>query len=478
MLSATASSLFVCHIALQGCVRPRNVAYGLTADTGGHIKYVIELMAAAEEQGIGRQELIVRRFEDETLGPEYARRFDRISKTTRIVRIDGSSPDYLPKEELWREHQRLADSLTRHFDSLDRLPDVIHAHYADAGWLAAEMKQRLGIPFIFTGHSLGRVKARARPFVQDHLQRRILTEERAIAAADLVIASSTDEAKRQYKLYKANAADKTKVIPPGCDVASFTRCQSSVVDRGLVADLRRFLVDPSKPPILALARPVMKKNLHGLLEAFASSSNLRERANLIIFAGCRTDAQSEEPERRQVFETLLNLVDRHDLWGSVALPKQHRPEVVPHIYRFGAELGGVFANVALHEPFGLTLLEAAASGLPVVATNRGGPTDIIGRLQNGVLVNPDCRASIANALTSVLDDKTRWQRFARDGRCAIKRFTWERHAQDYVAAVSQLRADPSWRVSPILAPSSPDPRRHSPAACADNGVAVQLPNTA
>jgi glycosyltransferase involved in cell wall biosynthesis len=44
---------------------------------------------------------------------------------------------------------------------------------------------------------------------------------------------------------------------------------------------------------------------------------------------------------------------------------------------------GVFANVALQEPFGLTIIEAAAHGVPVVATKWGGPTDILDTLKNG-----------------------------------------------------------------------------------------------
>ena len=48
----------------------------------------------------------------------------------------------------------------------------------------------------------------------------------------------------------------------------------------------------------------------------------------------------------------------------------------------------MFVNPALTEPFGLTLIEAAASGLPVVATNDGGPQDILRLCGNGVLVDP------------------------------------------------------------------------------------------
>ena len=38
------------------------------------------------------------------------------------------------------------------------IPDIIHGHYADAGLVGAQLAQLLHVPFIFTGHSLGRVK--------------------------------------------------------------------------------------------------------------------------------------------------------------------------------------------------------------------------------------------------------------------------------------------------------------------------------
>ncbi len=81
-------------------------------------------------------------------------------------------------------------------------------------------------------------------------------------------------------------------------------------------------------------------------------------------------------------------IDRHDLYGRAAYPKHHRADDVPLLYRLAALSGGVFVNPALTEPFGLTLLEAAASGLPVVATEDGGPQDIIENCGNGYLVDP------------------------------------------------------------------------------------------
>jgi sucrose-phosphate synthase len=77
-----------------------------------------------------------------------------------------------------------------------------------------------------------------------------------------------------------------------------------------------------------------------------------------------------------VLTSVLKLIDKYDLYGQVAYPKHHKQSEVPDIYRLAARTKGVFINCAYIEPFGLTLIEAAAYGLPMVATQNGGPVDI------------------------------------------------------------------------------------------------------
>ena len=85
---------------------------------------------------------------------------------------------------------------------------------------------------------------------------------------------------------------------------------------------------------------------------------------------------------------MLLAMDKYDLYGKMAIPKKHDFEYeVPALYRIAAERRGVFVNPALTEPFGLTLLEASATGLPIVATDDGGPNDIVHNCKNGILVD-------------------------------------------------------------------------------------------
>ncbi|RXI00534.1 hypothetical protein DVH24_000768 [Malus domestica] len=142
------------------------------------------------------------------------------------------------------------------------------------------------------------------------------------------------------------------------------------------SEVMRFLANPHKPMILALSRPDPKKNLTTLLKAFGECGPLRELANLTLIMGNRDCIDEMSTGNASVLTTVLKLIDKYDLYGQVAYPKHHRQSDVPDIYRLTAKTKGVFINPALVEPFGLTLIEAAAHGLPMVATKNGGPVDI------------------------------------------------------------------------------------------------------
>jgi sucrose-phosphate synthase len=102
---------------------------------------------------------------------------------------------------------------------------------------------------------------------------------------------------------------------------------------------------------------------------------------------------------------------------------------------------GVFVNPALTEPFGLTLIEAAASGLPVVATDDGGPTAIIGACKNGLLVDALDADAMSRALNEVLADAKAWRRRSKSAVRGAHSYSWNGHADPYLKAVHRrLRA--------------------------------------
>ena len=100
---------------------------------------------------------------------------------------------------------------------------------------------------------------------------------------------------------------------------------------------------------------------------------------------------------------------------SVAYPKHHQQSEVSDIYLFCHATRGVFVNIALQEPFGLTVIEAAALGVPCVATRNGGPVDIMQVLHHGVTVDPTDSAAVASALLRILTDPGIWDAHSKSG---------------------------------------------------------------
>ncbi len=440
------NSLYLVLISVHGLIRGNNLELGRDADTGGQTLYVLELaQALSERNDVDRVDLITRRVVDPAVDHDYAEPLEKISDKLQIVRISAGPDEYLPKEQLWDHLPTFVDQLYGYFRDQDRWPDIFHSHYADAGWVGARLSQLTGIPLIHTGHSLGRVKrrrllaaglSREDIEVRYNMARRIEAEELTLATAERVITSTQQEIEEQYELYDYYQPNQMRVVPPGTNLEIFTAPCGDEFDLPQFKLLTQHLKDPQRPLIFALSRPDKRKNITKLVEAYGESKRLQDLANLVIIAGNRDDIDDLDEGARDVFYELLATVDRFDLYGKVAIPKMHRRDDVPFFYRIVAALKGIFVNPALTEPFGLTLIEAAASGLPIVATRDGGPRDIIGNCDNGFLVDPLDPQEIGDRLLQLLEDEDLWQSFSEQGLKGVREhYSWQAHAERYLRMV-------------------------------------------
>jgi len=415
-------------------------------------------MALAQNAEVAQVELLTRRIVGPEVSSDYAEPLETLGKGVRIVRLDAGPEGYLRKEELWDHLDAFADNALNYLRERQRLPDIIHSHYADGGYVGVRLASQLGVPLVHTGHSLGRVK-RGRLLATGlksseieeryNMARRIEAEEETLGAAELVITSTHQEIEEQYGLYDHYQPEQMRVIPPGTDLERFQPPDGGEADSPIAAEIERFLHEPKKPLILALSRPDERKNIGTLIEAYGESEALQSKANLLVVAGNRDDIRDMDAGAQGVLVDMLFLIDQYDLYGKIAYPKHHQPDDVPLIYRLAAASKGVFVNPALTEPFGLTLIEAAASGLPIVATEDGGPRDIITNCNNGYLIDPLDKEDIADALMKVLASTAAWRRLANNGIQGVrKHYSWQAHVDEYLA---QLR--------PLLGGAKKIPRR-------------------
>jgi len=448
-MNSIPDKLYLVLVSIHGLIRGHDLELGRDADTGGQTKYVVELARAlGEHPSVGRVDLMTRRVVDPRVSDDYAAPIEPLSEGVQIVRIDCGDEVYIPKEELWDCLDNFADNALAYLRQENTVPHLVHSHYADAGYVGTYLAGQLGVPLVHTGHSLGRVKrrrllaggvGREQLEKQYKMTRRIAAEETTLGYADLIITSTQQEIEAQYELYDYYRPEQMRVVPPGVDLDRFFSPQGDEKEEQIYGEICRFLADPDKPMILGLSRPDQRKNITTLIAAFGCSPRLRETANLVLVAGTRGDIQEMDEGSRDVIKNILLAVDRHDLYGKVAYPKQHKPEDVPVLYRLAARSRGIFVNPALTEPFGLTLLEAAASGLPIVATDDGGPVDIIANCRNGELIDPLDIENISTALNGILGDESRWLELAANGLEGVRRhYSWSAHTESYLSAIKPL----------------------------------------
>ncbi|XVF48337.1 hypothetical protein PTKIN_Ptkin03bG0182000 [Pterospermum kingtungense] len=514
--------LYIVLISLHGLIRGENMELGRDSDTGGQVKYVVELARALGTMpGVYRVDLLTRQVSAPDVDWSYAEPAEMLSPRSTenlsqelgessgayIIRIPfGPKDKYIPKELLWPHIPEFVDCALSHIRQISKVlgeqigggqpvwPVAIHGHYADAGDSAALLSGALNVPMLFTGHSLGRDKLEqllkqgwlSREEINStyKIMRRIEAEELSLDASEIVITSTRQEIEEQWRLYdgfdpvlerKLRARIKRGVschgrfmprmvvIPPGMEFHHIVpqngdmngdierdEENSTSPDPPIWSEIMRFFSNPRKPMVLALARPDPKKNITTLVKAFGECRPLRELANLTLIMGNRDNIDEMSGTNASVLLSILKLIDKYDLYGQVAYPKHHKQYEVPDIYRLAAKTKGVFINPAFIEPFGLTLIEAAAYGLPTVATKNGGPVDILRVLDNGLLVDPHDQQSIADALLKLVSDKQLWTRCRLNGLKNIHLFSWPEHCKAYLSRIAMCKPrKPQWQRSDI-----------------------------
>ncbi|MBZ0183083.1 MAG: HAD-IIB family hydrolase [Melioribacteraceae bacterium] len=452
------SGLYIQLYNIHGLIRGKNLELGRDADTGGQTKYVLELAKSlTEREDVRKVEIVTRRIEDKAVSKDYSDRIENVSEKLSIIRIRCGGLKYIRKELLWPHLEEFVDKSIKYIKGNNELPDIIHSHYADAGYVCTELTKFFGIPLIHTGHSLGRDKLNnllKHGLTKEEINKRykilkrIEAEESTIFFADRIITSTNQEIDKQYGLYENTNKDKFVVIPPSVELKRFYpynekrewNSEEKEIREKIREELWRFFTNLNKPLILSLCRPEKRKNITGLIEAYGEDKELQKKANLAIFAGIRKDITKMEDIEREVLTEILLMMDKYNLYGKMAVPKTHDVEdEVPELYRITAETRGVFVNSAYNEPFGLTLIEAASSGLPVVATNDGGPKDILNNLNNGELVDVSDSKNIADGIHKILDDEDKWIKYSGNGIERVKKYySWEAHTDLYVEVINEV----------------------------------------
>ncbi len=448
--------LYIQMHSMHGLFRSRNLELGRDEDTGGQIVYVLELAKALGElKNVDRVEIMTRRIVDPDY-PGYSKKVEDVNFKVKIIRIEcGPDNRYMKKVKLWPYIDEFTANVKKHIRKIKRMPDILQSNYADSGLVCAKLSKDLGIPQVHTGHSLGRPKMKRLGVNKSnmkkfnrlyHFDKRLSAENTAIKNSSAIVASTGEEIKEQYREYRIKDFSKFRTIPPGLDLERFH--PTRVIDLKKEEQTRQLLENaimqglkhPERVPVGVLTRLDKRKNLIGLLRAFAMDREFQNLANLIIFAKTLQPTKESQP----IIDRINRIMRKYNLYENVCLPgiNLEYEKQVPAFYRFLRQNNGIFVNPALIEPFGLTIIEAGACGVPVVATRNGGPSEFVTDDENGLLVDPRDRKDLARKVKRLIKRKDLYKRVSANSvRYVRKNFTWKMSARKYMAVFREVMKD-------------------------------------
>ncbi len=463
-------------------------------DTGGQVVYILDQVRALEKemrarlsgQGVAVEPriLIATRLIPDSPGTTCGQRLERVAgcQSTHILRIPFRKPSgeilphWISRFQLWPYLERFAREVEREAPSeLGGRPDLVIGNYSDGGLVATLVSKRLGVTQCHVAHALEKTKYLLSAMhwkelePQYHFSCQYTADLITMNAADFIITSTyqeiagTEESVGQYESYQSftmpglfrvvNGIDvfdpKFNIVSPGADsdvYFPFTdaprrltslapRIEALVLGDEPLPSTRGRLADKGKPIVFTMARLDRVKNLAGLVEWYARSESLRRIANLLVVGGSLDPAASADHEERAQIERMHALFDEHGLDGCVRwLGMRLERNLAGELYRWVADRHGVFVQPALFEAFGLTVVEAMASGLPTFATRHGGPSEIIQNGRSGFHIDPNAgdraAAVIADFLERCATDPGRWERISRQALARVAaRYTWTSYAE-------------------------------------------------
>lgn len=462
-------------------------------DTGGQVVYILDQVRALEkemknriyQQGleIDPQILILTRLIPEAGETSCNQPEEKVKgcENVHILRIpfrddDGSViPHWISRFKVWPYIERFTDEakgeILARFGS--RTPDLVIGNYSDGNLAAYLLAQSLGVTQCTIAHALEKTKYLFSALYwqemeeQYHFSSQFTADLIAMNSADFIITSTYQEIAGsrdvvgQYESYGSFSMPglqrvihgidvfdpKFNIVSPGADTEVYfpysdenrltehhEELEYLLFGEGVEGSRGRFL-DPEKPLLFSMARLDRIKNLSGLVQWFAESETLRDLTNLLIVGGTVNPDESGDDEEREQILRMHELFDSYGLDGEVRwLGLRLEKGLAGELYRVIADRRGAFVQPAFFEAFGLTVIEAMASGLPTFATKYGGPLEIIEDGVSGFHIDPNHGDYTSGVLTDFFlqckDKPGYWQEISQGALDRVEvRYTWRQYAK-------------------------------------------------
>ena len=346
-----------------------------------------------------------------------------INDNYQIHRIHCGEPGFIPKEDIEKVLPEFTSGVVQKLG--DKKPDIFHGHYWDGGKAMLHLKTKpeyQNIPAVWTPHSLGVLKRKKFPGLLNeqfyNFIPRITWENYTVFSSDKIIVSSEKEKNAIIEEYLLEN-ERITIVPPGVNIDQFVSIDKAVARK-------RFNLPMEAKILLCLGRITRFKGYHHAIRALhALMGKMEEKVYLVICGGSESNPSPEETSYLAELKELAHSLEISDrVIFHPAVP--HRSVNIMY------SAADVMMMVSENEPFGLTVLESMSVGLPVVASNTGGPSNLIVHNETGCLVNIHYPQRMANYIFALLKDEEYYLKIAENGyRFVHSEFDWGQRAKEF-----------------------------------------------
>ncbi|NQW59460.1 glycosyltransferase [bacterium] len=317
----------------------------------------------------------------------------------RVVHIPAGNFE-VPKNELLSVVDEFTENVRAHIVASGGV-DVLHANYWLSGLSAHQLKHELDLPLVTTFHTLARVKAQGGDFESDIREK---SESDIIGCADAICVSCTEEERQFIDLY-GNPPGTLEIVAPGVEHAFFAPGEKRGARHalGIAFDV---------PVLLFVGRIQPLKGLDVAVQALAQLQ--AKNAQLIVVGGASGSEGNEEIEK------VMQLARSLGVHNNIRFVEPQAHHMLSTYYR----AADVVVVPSRSESFGLVALEAAACGIPVVASAVGGLLTIIDDGETGYLVPRRDPALFAGHIDELLAHPTMARAMGAKAAEKARHYTW------------------------------------------------------
>lgn len=377
-------------------------------DAGGQNVAVAEL--ATHLANLGYQVDVFTRWDDRRL-PTVVNWRDGV----RVVHVKAGPVTYVPKEKILPYMGDFTDWMENFIHREGNPYKLIHAHFFMSAQVAADLKQRLGIPFVVTYHALGKVRRQHQGTNDWMSDEGFAIEERVAREANQIVALCPQDRDDLVELYGANP-DNITIIPNGFDAAELYP-MDKLLARMVLG------LDPKEKLILQLGRMVQRKGVETVIESLRYLQASDEAPTRLLIVGGESD--EPDPQITPEIGRLMQVAEAAGVADMVTFVGRRGRDAL-HYYYAAAD---VFVTVPWYEPFGITPVEAMACGTPVIGSAVGGIKHTIIDGQTGFLVPAKDPVALGERLNDLLGSRKLRDLFAENGLRHVKaNYTWARVA--------------------------------------------------